>query len=235
MKKLYICGYGLTEDDISLKTLRILEKSDIIISPSLDKHNFISRYLLKLSKKTIVNVRNLPPEKIISKILNTLNKFDIVSLLVYGNPLFMNIITEMLIKRIKNTEIVTIPAISSFDLMFHVIPMLNISSEKIVLLNNRIIEKDSRDRKILDMDISSHIFLFGAEAMRSRAKKVFFESFIKYYGREHPLYIIHTEDITVQERIIKKIKIEDISKHLHKNIMQTLYIPPKKSLTTALT
>lgn len=232
MKTLYICGYGLVETDISISTIKVLLEADIIISPSIEKNSFIFKYLQSISQKKILlkNIRHLSPSKTTNFVKSLIKRYSKIAVLFYGNPLFMNSITHMIKSKIKGVNIVTIPAISSLDMIFHQFTKLNMFSEKIILLNDKNLEKASKKNKEVFMDINSHTFFFGSENIKlnSRIRNVFIKSFKKYYGNNHPILLIHFKDLTYNKIMTKKVTINNLVKNLDKSFMQTLYIPPKK-------
>lgn len=232
MKTLYICGYGLIEKDISILTLKILSEADIIISPSIEQDSFIIKYLNSLKQKKIIfkNIRHLNPSRTTYLIKSLFKKYSKIAAIFYGNPLFMNSITDMIISKIKGINIITLPAVSSLDMIFHQFPKLNMFKEKIVLLSNKSLEKASKRTNEIFMDTNSHTFVFGSENLRTspRIRIIFTTSFKKYYGKKHPLLLLHFKDLTQDKIIIKKIKLQNLISNLNNSLMQTLYIPPKK-------
>ncbi|MCX7641979.1 MAG: hypothetical protein N2Z20_05025 [Elusimicrobiales bacterium] len=236
MKTLYICGYGFVENEISLLTLKILSEVDIIVSPSLEESSHILKYIFSLNQTKKIqfkNIRHIDTNKTVVIIKSLFKKYTKIAALFYGNPLFMNSITENLISKLKKVKVVTFPAISSFDYIFHFFPNLNIFTEKITILNNKIFETAYMKKKDINFDTYSHVFIFGAENFKKNSgiKNLFINLFKKHYEIKHKLFLLHISDLTENKKIIKKVTIKNIIENLNNSLMQTLYIPPKKTLS----
>lgn len=229
IKTLYICGFGLKEEDISLATLKILSNVEIILSPSIDENSIILKYLslFKKDKIEFKNIRHIKPLDILKLLKLLFKKHNKIAVLFYGNPLFMNSISEIIISKMKDIKIITYPATSSFDNIFHLYPKLNLFDKKIIILNNRVLEKKSNNKNV--WDVNSHVFLFGVENLHKSKKmrNVFFKLFDDYYGKKHPIILIHFSDLTIRSNKYKKIYLKNLMNEINDTVMKILYIPPK--------
>jgi precorrin-2 methylase len=125
-KKLYIASIGMNFEDISIKTLNLIKKSDLVISDFPTENN--STIIKKLNKNFIMINKQLPKnlsksvEYLHKTILEYFKKYKTVLYLTHGNPLYLNKRNILLYHRLKNeVETQTIPSVSSFDYIIDII------------------------------------------------------------------------------------------------------------------
>lgn len=217
MKKiLYICGYGLNHEQITLETLKTIREADIVISPSIDRDTS------NLFGVKIKSTRDLSPQKHLLLIKKLFLKYNKIAFITYGNPCFLNSITYGFKNNLKNIEIQTLPAISSFDAAVNLFNELNLLPSDLVLTSI------NEDRKSFKFIKDKNMLLFGAESLKNNpaTMKIFLEYFKKTYSSSHPVYIITIKDFFYKKTMITPVKINQFEKEIKKAInMITVYIP----------
>ncbi|MEF3280830.1 MAG: hypothetical protein K6357_07695 [Elusimicrobiota bacterium] len=217
-KKLFICGYGLKPEEITLQTLHIIKNSDIVLSDALNKKD-----ALKLGLKKFENIRKNTPSQIVEIIKEKFAHYDNISFITYGNPAFLNSVTDEIFTKLKGFEILLIPAVSSLDGIFSVFLELNLLKNDLLIIN---IPKDPEDINFnLNSDINT--LIFGAENLSNKKISKFFKKiFNSTYGKKYSFYITHIKDISFETEIIKT-NINCFHKFINEKKMLTIYIPEK--------
>ena len=127
-KKLYICSIGVNFEDISIKTIKLIKKADIVINLTLDeiklkkleakKYIMLNEYIKKYNYGTIEGYKKV--EKVtnimISKIEDCFKKYDSVVFLTNTNPLLLYYNNFKVYEYFSDKVSVEVyPAVSSID------------------------------------------------------------------------------------------------------------------------
>lgn len=215
-KTLFICGYDITLKHITAETSEVLEKAEVVISPSIDKDIILS------SRIKIKSVRDLNPERQLSLIKKLFKKYEKIAFLTYGNPCFLNSITYLIKNNLKNIKIITLPAVSSFDIIIDIFNELNLIPKDLTAISL------NKDKKKIELYPKTDTIIFGAEALKEDDSllKQFLLTFKKSYSDDHPIYIVIIKDFSCQDTKIIKTKTNNFETKIKtiKN-MATIFIP----------
>jgi len=219
-KKLYIASIGMNFEDISIKTLNLIKKSDLVISDFLTENN--STIIKKLNKNFIMINQHLPKnlsesvEYLHKTIIEYFRKYRTVLYLTHGNPLYLNKRNILLYHRLKNeVETQTIPSVSSFDYIIDII-CKKLMPENAYIIYTYPIEDI--------LNVYNNIIIFNPNLIKNLAYKNI-RKMISLYPKNHRFYTIQIKTIYEKERI-KTYKISrfyEIIKKLDERI--TIFIP----------
>ncbi len=213
-KTLYICGFGLYEKQITLETIEIINKSEIVISPSIYRKSIFSKKLISVGK--------LPVEKIIELLNKLFKRYKTITFIVYGNPGFLNSITVDIKRVLKDVNIFIIPAVSSFDCIINLLENLNLIKSNLIISNLN---------HSIDLNPKYDMLLFSGEVLKSKEKlEIFKKRFIKKYHKRHYFFIIAVKDYFYNKNYLLKTTVKKLEKDIFKiEEMSTIYIPRIKN------
>ena len=219
-RKLYIASIGMNFEDISIKTLNLIKKSDLVISdfPTLKNDTIIK----KLNKNLIIINQYLPKnlsesvEYLHKTILEHFRKYRTVLYLTHGNPLYLNKRNILLYHRLKNeVETQTIPSVSSFDYIIDII-CKKLMPENAYIIYTYPIEDI--------LNVYNNIIIFNPNLIKNLAYKNI-RKMISLYPKNHRFYTIQIKTIYEKERIktYKMSRFYEIIKKLDERT--TIFIP----------
>jgi len=221
-KKLYIASIGMNFEDISIKTLNLIKKSDLVISDFLTLKN--DTIIKKLNKNLIIINPYLPKnlsesvEYLHKTIIEYFRKYRTVLYLTHGNPLYLNKRNILLYHKLKNeVETQTIPSVSSFDYIIDIICKKLMTNIAYVIYTYPITIKSM-------LNIYNNIIIFNPNLIKNLAYKNIREM-ISLYPKNHRFYTIQIKTIYEKERI-KTQKISEFYEIIKKiDERTTIFIP----------
>ncbi len=207
MKKLYICSVGLDWDDLSLKVIKIISQSDILVS------NFYSENELKKLKPDGYRFINngSSDTDLIKQIEKLFYNYKTVVYLTRGNPLFLNIVSLNIYSyfRKKRIKVEVIPAVSSFDYVINMVMKkfkIRVFEFSVFFYPMNMLKHNSCDFK--------NSLIFNLDAF-NKIDGSYREEFIKFvfksFNKSRNLYLI-AYDFLKSKEYVKKAKIKDIRK-----------------------
>jgi len=218
-KELYICSYGIVPGQITVESFRVIKKSQIVLSPSLDKNT--SQFL----GVKVICVRDITPQKQPMLIKNLFKKYDKISFINYGNPCFLNSLPYILRKELENAKVTVYPAVSSFDIIINMFNELNLLPDDLIL---RFIDCK---KKLDNFYPEKPMILFGAEYLIDKPETIsyFVKNFKKNYPSSHKFFIIILKNFAYKNSCIIPTGINEFERKLgYIKDMATIYIPPVK-------
>ncbi|MEF3280341.1 MAG: hypothetical protein K6357_05180 [Elusimicrobiota bacterium] len=223
----FICSQGIKFEDISKETIEVLKKSDVIINLSLEEKDL---FKLNLNKKILnlneflnykkIYEENEKNEYIFKIIISYLKKCDVISLLIKGNPLFLNKPIFNLFYRLreKKIEVKTITSTSSFDHIINIISAkTNKYLENFILLSEPSTFFNLKESAIL----KENLILFNSHTIPKFLDD--FKQVIKLIKKRSNFYLIKYQENKTTFLKYKAKEFERVIKQLDKET--TIFIP----------
>ncbi|MGC9070598.1 MAG: SAM-dependent methyltransferase [Elusimicrobiales bacterium] len=230
MKTLIIASTGIGKKDISVESIEKINSTEALLNFSSHGSNFLSKFV----KIKIININEkLSYEgnafKKINIIFKTIKKLFLslsrISLVVSGNPSFLNIFVQEIVKRVKkmNINVEVIPAVSSIDYVINIITMhINPDLRSYIILTSPFQLPFLYEYKFLKHDIIVMNF-HTINSSTTKDKKRILELLESIPEKE--CYLIKhnfkTSKNIIKKRFIKNIK--EIISHIDNET--TIYIP----------
>ncbi len=250
--KLNLVGVGVADlEQVTLEGLRIIKESDLVIAFQISEKcmlEFATKYELKkveyidsLYKNDAKDNDNY--EEIFTHILNRLNQFHNISILIQGHPMLGVTLTQRLNKLVKKgIEVNVIAAPSSLDniVIDNMRDPLELGST--IIDANRLLLFQLNLNPSIDTYIY-HVCSVGTsktsfeEPWKSNRIDLLERHLLKYYNKETDIELIysngkkHTSSNQIQasQKVrLKLCQLQNFIKDIHYGM--TLYIPGKMSL-----
>lgn len=195
-KTLYIASVGMNISDISIKVLGICKKADILITDCLTGKDLIT---LKKINKNIKSVNEFLSENLtdsvnyISNLITSLfKKYNLITYLTYGNPLYLNKRNLMLFHTLKDKfKVETVPSVSSYDYVIDII-CRKLGGENTYITYTYPIEKR--------LNPYNDIIIFNPNLIKNLSRKKI-KTLTNLYSKKHKFYTVKIETLFEKEKI----------------------------------
>lgn len=223
MKKIYLCSFGLKMKDITVGTLEILKKCELIFLQAFDVglEEFLIKNKIKGKLIKIKHPDNGNFSKIASHIISC-SKKNQISVLSYGYPTFINGLYESLKKKSEGKiNIETVYSVGSLNPVIDLAGISEIPSEGLHIFNT--LTPDFLKR----IDYKKHLpcFIFNPHRFTSPdMKKAFLSFYSKLKRKGFSFYLLEAASAGGYSSFSKKIEFNEEKDLLSINERSTLFI-----------
>jgi siroheme synthase len=199
LKVLMMASYGLEPKHITLETLAVLKKCDVVYSDCLDGRK--SDFIIK-SCRHFESLRGGSPEETVSKVLAAFSASDTVGFVTYGNPFFLNDTAFRIKKKLEaaRIKIKVLPAVSSFDSIVNLMD-LNEFSRSGLRLVDAAAASVAPGGIAFTPNMDTLFFVVGGFNLgRGKdSRSAFLKGLGKFYPGKHPVSIINCPTVEKAE------------------------------------